>query len=91
MITRGITERSHMMTEGHNHKGQAMVVTPVYGRQHLLPSTLARNFKLFACTSHTRFGKLMSSFNVISDRALLLDSSLSWLAFLPNNATLWWL
>ena len=43
--------------------------------------------KLYACTLHTRFGKPSSSFN----RALILDASLSWLAFLPNNATLWWL
>ena len=48
--------------------------------------------QLFACTSHTRFGKPSSLFNVISNRALMLDASLFWLAFfLTNNATLWWL
>ena len=39
--------------------------------------------------AHMRFDKPSSSFNVISNRALIV--SLSWLAFLPNNATLWWL
>ena len=43
------------------------------------------NFQLFPCTSHTRFGKPLSSFNVISNRAFILDASLSWLAFLPNK------
>ena len=38
-----------------------------------------------------RLGKPSSSFNVISNRALILGASLSWLAFFPNNATLWWL
>ena len=47
------------------------------------------NFQLFACTLHTKFGEPSSSFNVISNRALILDASLSWLAFfIPNNATL---
>ena len=41
--------------------------------------------------AHMRFGKPSSLFNVISNGALILDASLSWLAFLPNNATLWWL
>ena len=39
------------------------------------------NFQLFPCTSHTRFAKPSSSFNVISYRAFILDASLSWLAF----------
>ena len=43
--------------------------------------------KLCLHFAHLRFSK-PSSFNVISDRALILDASLSWLAFLPNNATL---
>ena len=44
------------------------------------------NFQLFACTSHTRFGKPSSSFNIISNRAFILDTSLSRLAFfLPNQ------
>ena len=45
--------------------------------------------QLFACTLHTRFGEPLSSFNIyISNRALILDTSLSWLAYLLNNATL---
>ena len=36
--------------------------------------------------AHMRFGKPSSSFNVISNTALILDASLSWLAFIPNNA-----
>ena len=43
------------------------------------------NFQLFPCTSHMRFGKPSSSFNVISNRAFILDASPSWLAFLPNK------
>ena len=35
--------------------------------------------------AHLRFGKPSSSFNVISNRAFILDASLSWLAFLPNK------
>ena len=31
--------------------------------------------------THMRFGKPSSSFNVISNRALILDANLSWLAF----------
>jgi len=47
--------------------------------------------KLCLHFAHLRFSKPPSSFNVISNRALIFDASLSWLAFLPNNATLWWL
>ena len=43
------------------------------------------NFQLFACTSHTRFGKPSSSLSVISNRVFILDTSLSWLAFLPKK------
>ena len=41
--------------------------------------------------AHMRFGKPSSSFNVISNRALILDASLSFLAsfFLPNNMLLY--
>ena len=46
---------------------------------------------LYLHLTHLRFSKPSSSFNVISNRALILDASLSWLAFLPNNAILWWL
>jgi len=31
--------------------------------------------------AHLRFAELSSSFNVISNRVLILDASLSWLAF----------
>ena len=54
-----------------------------YGSPKL--STLRLDF------AQMRFSKPSSSFNIISDRALILDARLSWLAFLPNNATLWWL
>ena len=36
-----------------------------------------------------RFGKPLSSFNVISDRALILDASLSWLAFFYQTMLLY--
>jgi len=41
--------------------------------------------QLFACTLHTRFGEPLSSFNIISNRALILDASLSWLAFFTKQ------
>ena len=41
--------------------------------------------KLCLHFAHLRFSKPSSSFNVISNRALILDASLSWLAFLPLN------
>ena len=41
--------------------------------------------------AHLRFGKSSSSFNIISNRELILDASFSWLALLPNIVTLWWL
>ena len=44
--------------------------------------------KLCLHFAHLRFSKPSSSFNVISYRALILDASLSWLDFLPNDATL---
>ena len=55
------------------------------------PSMVFQTFNspLALCTHEIQYA--MSSFNVLSDRALILDASLSWLAFLPNNATLWWL
>ena len=44
--------------------------------------------KLCLHFAHLRFSKPSSSFNVISYRALILDASLSWLDFLPTDATL---
>ena len=41
-------------------------------------STLSLDF------AHLRFGKMSSSFNIISNRVLILDASLSWLAFLKQ-------
>ena len=48
-----------------------------YGSQKL--STHCLHF------AQMRFGKPSSSFNVISDRALILDASLSWLAFFTKQ------
>ena len=47
------------------------------------------DFQLSTCTLHTRFGKQLSLFNIISDRALVLDASLSWLAFLYQTMLLY--
>ena len=60
-----------------------MPLSNLYGSQDGAKCPL--NFQLFACTSHTRFGKPLASFNVISNRAFILDASLSWLAFFPKK------
>ena len=41
--------------------------------------------KLCLHFAHLRFSKPSSSFNVISNRALILDASLSWLAFFTKQ------
>ena len=56
-----------------------------------LAAQLLTSYFLLALCTCTRFGKPSSSFNVISNRARMLDANFSWLDFLPNNATLWWL
>ena len=67
----------------------------IFSKQFLVPfsdfSMVLPTFNFPLALRTDEFGKPSSSFNVISDRALILDARLSWLAFLPNNATLWWL
>ena len=45
--------------------------------------------KLCLHFAHLRFSKPSSSFNVISNRALILDASLSWLAFFYQTTLLY--
>ena len=62
-----------------NESSDCSTATDIFVRLIITVSKLCLHF------AHLRFSKPLSSFNVISNRVLILDASLSWLAIFTKQ------